>query len=383
MLNSLAHHRRRRLQGLAVLAAVVACGCFGAVPCVAGDVVATPAAAEAQALPALLVGSAAPALQVDSWMKGDGVESFMPGQVYLVEFFGTWCGPCYEMMPHLSETQKSFKGKVRVVAVSVLEGGKEDATYTDATRDAVREFVKNNTERMRYTVGYDGGEKRSKSAWMDAAEESGVPTAFIVDGAGKIAYIGHPGSEACEKTLREVVDGTFDMNAAAEKHAARLRDQREMDRAEALFEAGKVDESVAAMDALVARSPKRALSVCFAKFQNLIRAERFGPAIDEANRLLDVHDYKSSGGLGVVSRGLLKVTGEHEKRAGELALRAAQRAVENNPEKYPGPPASLASVYWKLGNRDEAVKWQKIAVEMAPEEWKKNFEGDLKTYEGR
>ncbi len=346
----------------------------------APDDPASPAAAIEAKLPALVVGNPAPELKVEAWLKGTGTETFVKGQVYLIEFFATWCGPCFESMPHLSEMQEKYGDKLRVIAVSVREGDDGDKKYTDATRESVREFVKTNDKRMRFVVGYDGGRKQARTTWTDAAEQDGVPTAFLIDGQGRIAYIGHPAVERCEQAIEQVLAGTFDIADASQKYAARIREERAFDAARKLFTDGKIDESLKQMDELVKASPKWARTVSFEKFQNLIAAARFDAAMDEAVRILDVHDV-SSGALGLMTDRLLKLSGPHAERANQIALRAALRAVEKNTDNYPVPPATLAAVYWKLGKKEDAITWQRKALELAPEDAKKNFEPTLRTYE--
>lgn len=46
-----------------------------------------------------------------------------PGEVLLVDVWATWCGPCQKPMQHnqemLEKNEENWKGKVRIVAVSV------------------------------------------------------------------------------------------------------------------------------------------------------------------------------------------------------------------------------------------------------------------------
>ena len=62
----------------------------------------------------LKVGDPAPALKATKWLQGTEVKSFEKGQVYVVEFWATWCGPCIVMMPHMSDLQQEYKGKAYV-----------------------------------------------------------------------------------------------------------------------------------------------------------------------------------------------------------------------------------------------------------------------------
>ena len=39
----------------------------------------------------------------------------------VLEFFATWCGPCRQTVPHLSEIAKRYQGRVAVIGVSMDE----------------------------------------------------------------------------------------------------------------------------------------------------------------------------------------------------------------------------------------------------------------------
>src|SRR5262245_35647835 len=55
----------------------------------------------------LSVGDAAPGLDIEKWVKGNET-TLATGNVYVVEFWATWCVPCKKSIPHLSELQREF-----------------------------------------------------------------------------------------------------------------------------------------------------------------------------------------------------------------------------------------------------------------------------------
>lgn len=133
---------------------------------------------------ALKTGDAAPAIKVASWAKGDAVKSFEGDKVYIVEFWATWCGPCVASIPHVNELHKKYENKGLVVIGQNL--GEDAAT--------VAAFVKKMAGKMTYRVTVDDKAEGGWMGkhWLEAAGENGIPCAFIVNKAGRIAYIGHP-----------------------------------------------------------------------------------------------------------------------------------------------------------------------------------------------
>src|SRR5687767_2256695 len=70
----------------------------------------------------LTLGSKAPALSVEEWMKGTAVTTFQPGEIYVVEFWATWCPPCLTSIPHLTELQAKYaKNKVHILGIAGSE----------------------------------------------------------------------------------------------------------------------------------------------------------------------------------------------------------------------------------------------------------------------
>lgn len=152
------------------------------------------------ASPTLKVGDAAPKMTVDAWVKGSPVRSFEKGKVYVVEFWATWCPPCVEAIPKLTELQRKHERQgLVVIGVAASERGRD----AQDKRRRLNNFVNQQGRKMEYRVAFsdDGVMIRD---WMQAAGRRGIPSAFVVDKAGKISWIGSPGSgldAAVEKAL--------------------------------------------------------------------------------------------------------------------------------------------------------------------------------------
>lgn len=117
-----------------------------------------------------------------TYVKGSPV-AFEAGKIYVVEFWATWCPPCRESIPHLTEIQKHYKDKgVVVLGISSESVG------------TVKPFVEKMTDKMEYIVAVDTEGSVGKG-YMEAYNQNGIPTAFLVDGKGNVVWYGHPMGE--------------------------------------------------------------------------------------------------------------------------------------------------------------------------------------------
>ena len=190
----------------------------------------------AQHKPKLVAGDPAPALAIEKWIKGAPVAGFEKGKVYVVEFWATWCGPCIKSMPHLSTLQREYgpKGVTIIGVTSPDDRGN--------TLQRVESLVAQKGDGMAYTVAWDedGG---SKKDFMQAAGQTGIPCSFVVDGQGKVAFIGHPMN--LDIPLSEIAAGTWDIEKGSAKVAeasAKLNEIFKLSRTDAKAALAKIDE---------------------------------------------------------------------------------------------------------------------------------------------
>jgi len=68
-----------------------------------------------------LLGQPAPNIHFSTVLNGPQPSltlTQLRGKMVLLEFWGTFCGPCLTAMPHLQELQRQFAGRLQVVAIS-------------------------------------------------------------------------------------------------------------------------------------------------------------------------------------------------------------------------------------------------------------------------
>jgi thiol-disulfide isomerase/thioredoxin len=161
-------------------------------------------------LDAVEIGAQAPVLQVSKWLKGEALtlHAGKEKNIFIVEFWATWCGPCKDTIPHLSRMQKKYnKDGVIVIGVS----SEEEAV--------VSAFLKEQKE-MDYHVAVDDNNK-TYQAYMK--EFSAIPRAFIINKKGNIFWSGHP------LQLEKQLDRALQKVRLGEKETRRMNLENEME----------------------------------------------------------------------------------------------------------------------------------------------------------
>lgn len=135
----------------------------------------------------IVAGDDAPQLAILEWLKGTPVNKFESGKLYVVEFSGTWCGPCMKAIPHLSRTTDNFKDRVTIISVfnELNDVSKpEDLSYVEK----VRKLVNFAGDKITYSVGVDDPLQTTSHTYGVNA----YPTAFVIDGNRMVLWKGHP-----------------------------------------------------------------------------------------------------------------------------------------------------------------------------------------------
>ena len=128
--------------------------------------------------PKIRIGDKAPPLTIEHILQAPSSavatwEAFQ-GQVVVLEFWATWCGPCISAMPHLNELAAKYKDRpVRFISV------------TDEPLQVIEGFLTNRT--IAGWVGIDKDKSTVKAFGLKVR-----PSTFLISGSGVILAIVNP-----------------------------------------------------------------------------------------------------------------------------------------------------------------------------------------------
>ena len=307
-----------------------------------------------------MVGDQAPKLQTGQWVQGEPVPAFDTNHVYIVEFWATWCGPCVQSIPHLNQVWQKFKDK-GVVVIG------QDIWDSDP---AVAPFVKKMGTNMTYRVALDDkalGDRgfMEQNWWPRGTNHHGIPTAFIINKDGMIAWIGHP-MALKDGILEEIVSGRHDLARATAQYKQEWeKNQKSAALQTELFSAlnqKQWDEAEAALNKIAATQPGNN-GLAGIRLKILLGQKKF----DEAYQLADsvsAANRNNADWQNELAWTIAVSDGPNEQCLG-LAEKIAGRGVELTQRKDAAVLDTLARVQFMLGKKEEAIATEQEAVNVA------------------
>jgi thiol-disulfide isomerase/thioredoxin len=303
----------------------------------------------------LSVGDPAPPLEGLRWLKGEPVAAWQPGTTYVVEFWAPWCPWCSESLVTYANVARDYAGrKVKVVAVAVWPKKSQPEMASD--------FVVDQADQFPYPVAADVDDRAAR-AWLDAADAL-IPTAFVVDAQGRIAWYGDP-RQGLEKAvsklvapaeapvpLVEQVRSASSPDAAVAEKARKLRDWK------TLSEVSR---------RLYDRNPWVNVRYAVDHYMALVMLGEKQAAKEWGERLLEQDFVKQPNGLNSLAWYLVAPDSAipREQMDLDFALRAAERSDKLTQHKDPFILDTLARVKFLRGDLGEALHLQLLAVEKA------------------
>ena len=368
-------------------------------------------------------GDPAPELKIAKWVKGEPVSlSADPRNIYLVEFWATYCPPCLVSIPHLTEIQKRFKDKnVTIIGISA------------EPLNVVTAFVKKMGAKMDYHVAIDQ-DAETTTSYMGPEGAIPIPHAFIVR-ENKVLWRGNPLGPV-DRILDDVIAGKYDLAKAkaafkTEALAQKFReaiasgDNATADKVAAEIQAA-IKDGALAITSFDAAAEKRMIQSTLLKeeFRNAVFAGQNPEAETIGKRLLEVDPKADLNALRAealvrkdVNAYLKVITGRAEgnidqKKVGAelarkvkgypqvadnfawtiltdpgikqrdlaLALQVARQAIEDSQGKSATILDTCARALFESGKKDEAIKMSERALAVADDEEKLIYKNTLDAY---
>jgi tetratricopeptide (TPR) repeat protein len=289
-----------------------------------------------------------------------------------------------QLHPHLNELWLKFKDRgVVVIGQDVRE----------QNEDKVEAFVKKMGDQMTYRVALDDKSQAKLEPgkppggymadhWMKSAEQRGIPTAFVINQAGRIAWIGHP-MGLSEKLLTEILSDKFDLAAYAKEYEKQHQEQKQhlelLDKLVRAERGKDWDVAAAALDEIIRGTPEAQAGFASHRLLILFGQKKYDESYAFAEACSNNH--LTDACLQNMLAWTIATQEILEPRFLVLAEKIAGRASNTANGRNPYVLDTLARVQFRNGKTHEAVATAQQAVDLAPDEEKSFYRKFLVDYQ--
>jgi hypothetical protein len=274
-------------------------------------------------------------------------------------------------MPHLAELQNKYRGQnVQIISVS------------DETVDEVKDLLAQDNEQVgktfaEITSAYSLTTDPDRSVhedYMEASNQQGIPTSFIVGKSGLVEWIGHP--MELDEPLEAVVNDSWDREKFKEELKVKQEFQENIEKISMLAGAGRFEDALKLAAAQLKKAKAKPMREQWIAIQNSLKMSA-GMLDDQAlayfrSQLASIKgDPLSVGRFGYSIFGQAQQGADVGPLASEAIAAIEQEVKSADAELKPLLYNTMAMLHDFEGNIDQAIKAQQSAIDATDDERQK------------